>query len=120
MAEAIQADVAIIGAGVVGLGIAHQVRAFGRSVVLIDPRPAGGATFAAAGMLAPVSELHYQEEDLLELMLESSKLWPAFVQGLPGSVPESGYRTTSTLAVGADAADRRALADLRSAQLAGR
>lgn len=118
MAEAIQADVAIIGAGVVGLGIAHQVRASGRSVVLIDPRPASGATFAAAGMLAPVSELHYQEEDLLELMLESSKLWPAFVQGLPGAVPESGYRTTPTLAVGADAADRRALADLRSAQLA--
>jgi hypothetical protein len=29
-------------------------------------------------MLAPVSELHYQEEDLLELMLESSGLWPAF------------------------------------------
>lgn len=118
MAEAIQADVTVIGAGIVGLGIAHQVRASGRSVVLIDPSPASGATFAAAGMLAPVSELHYQEEDLLELMLESSKLWPAFVQGLPGSVTESGYRTTSTLAVGADAADRRALADLRSAQLA--
>ncbi|SEJ78378.1 FAD dependent oxidoreductase [Arthrobacter sp. yr096] len=73
MAEAIHADVAVIGGGVIGLGIAHQVRKLGRSVALIDPTPATGATVAAAGMLAPVSELHYQEEDLLELMLESSR-----------------------------------------------
>lgn len=118
MAETIQADVAVIGAGVVGLGIAHRIRASGRSVALIDPNPASGATFAAAGMLAPVSELHYQEEDLLELMLESSKLWPTFVTGLAGTGATTGYSTTSTLAVGADAADRRALADLRTVQQA--
>ncbi len=113
-----QADVAVIGAGIIGLGIAHEARRLGRSVVLIDPHPAAGATFAAAGMLAPVSELHYQEEDLLELMLESSQHWPSFVEGLHQKGRDSGYRTTPTLAVGADAADRRALADLRSAQLA--
>ena len=114
----LKADVAVIGAGVIGLGIAHEARRQGRSVVLIDPHPASGATFAAAGMLAPVSELHYQEEDLLELMLESSRLWPSFVNGLHREGRDSGYRTTPTLAVGADAADRRALADLRSVQLA--
>ncbi|MFC8038761.1 glycine oxidase ThiO [Paenarthrobacter sp. NPDC057355] len=118
MAEAIHADVAVIGGGVIGLGIAHQVRKLGRSVALIDPAPASGATFAAAGMLAPVSELHYQEEDLLELMLVSSRLWPSFVGGLPQPVEATGYSTTPTLAVGADAADRRALADLRTVQLA--
>ncbi|MDR6686956.1 glycine oxidase [Arthrobacter sp. 1088] len=114
----LQADVAVIGGGVIGLGIAHEVRRQGRSVVLIDPTPAVGATFAAAGMLAPVSELHYQEEDLLELMLESSQLWPAFVRSVHGSESAAGYRTTSTIAVGADAADRRALADLRTVQQA--
>ena len=118
MAEAIHADVAVIGGGVVGLGIAHQARKLGYSVAVIDPAPATGATFAAAGMLAPVSELHYQEEDLLELMLESSRLWPAFVDGLSDGGNATGYRTTPTLAVGADAADRRALADLRTVQLA--
>lgn len=118
MAEAIHADVAVIGGGVIGLGIAHQARKLGRSVALIDPAPATGATFAAAGMLAPVSELHYQEEDLLELMLESSRLWPSFAGGLHRPVEATGYRTTPTLAVGADAADRRALADLRTVQLA--
>ncbi|MDI2035433.1 glycine oxidase ThiO [Paenarthrobacter nitroguajacolicus] len=118
MAEAIHADVAVIGGGVIGLGIAHQIRKLGQSVALIDPAPATGATFAAAGMLAPVSELHYQEEDLLELMLESSRLWPAFVDGMSDGGAATGYRTTPTLAVGADAADRRALADLRTVQLA--
>jgi len=114
----LQADVAVIGAGVIGLGIAHEARRRGRSVALIDPHPASGATFAAAGMLAPVSELHYQEEDLLELMLESSRLWPSFAEGLHAGGGDSGYRTTPTLAAGADAADRRALADLRTVQLA--
>ncbi|OFI40091.1 glycine oxidase ThiO [Arthrobacter sp. SW1] len=114
---AVTADVAVIGAGIVGLGIALEARRSGRSVVVIDPAPASGATFAAAGMLAPVSELHYQEEDLLELMLASSQLWPAFVEGLDAAPGGTGYRTTPTLAVGADAADRRAFADLRDVQL---
>lgn len=118
--EPLHADVAVIGGGVIGLGIAWEARRSGRSVVLIDPAPASGATFAAAGMLAPVSELHYQEEDLLELMLESSAMWPDFERNVTGSSTRSstGYRTTPTLAVGADAADRRALADLRDVQLA--
>ncbi|HEX9086272.1 MAG TPA: FAD-dependent oxidoreductase, partial [Arthrobacter sp.] len=71
-------DVAVIGGGVVGHGIAWAARRSGRSVALIDDAPGSGASWAAAGMLAPVSELHYQEEALLELMLESSRLWPAF------------------------------------------
>ena len=117
----INADVAVIGGGIVGHGIAWETRQSGRSVVLIDDAPGTGASWAAAGMLAPVSELHYQEEDLLELMLHSSGLWPAFAAGLQGGDaiaggPDTGYLTTSTLAVGADAADRRALADLRGVQ----
>lgn len=108
-------DVAVIGGGVVGHGIAWAARQSGRTVALIDDAPGSGASWAAAGMLAPVSELHYQEEDLLELMLESSRLWPGFAAGLEHS---TGYLTTPTLAVGADAADRRALADLRTVQQA--
>ncbi|MDV8146590.1 glycine oxidase ThiO [Arthrobacter sp. B10-11] len=117
----ISADVAVIGGGIIGHGIAWEARQSGRSVVIIDDAPGTGASWAAAGMLAPVSELHYQEEELLELMLHSSELWPAFAAGLQrgapaGAGPDTGYLTTSTLAVGADAADRRALADLRGAQ----
>ena len=123
-------DVAVIGGGVVGHGIAWAARRSGRTVALIDDAPGSGASWAAAGMLAPVSELHYQEEPLLELMLESSRLWPAFAAGLDdvgvgtgtctaaGAANTTGYLTTPTLAVGADAADRRALADLRTVQQA--
>ena len=115
----LHADVAVIGGGVIGHCIAWEARRSGRSVVLIDDAPGSGASWAAAGMLAPVSELHYQEEDLLDVMLESSGLWPAFATELAqAGAADTGYLTTPTLAVGADAADRRALMDLRSVQQA--
>ncbi|WP_346959586.1 glycine oxidase ThiO [uncultured Arthrobacter sp.] len=118
-------DVAVIGGGVIGHGIAWEARRSGRTVALLDDDPGSGASWAAAGMLAPVSELHYQEEDLLALMLEASRLWPEFAAALAGNstvggvdAGGTGYLTTPTLAVGADAADRRALADLRAVQQA--
>ncbi|MBT2531936.1 glycine oxidase ThiO [Arthrobacter sp. ISL-48] len=117
--QVLNADVAVIGGGVIGHGIAWEARRSGRSVVLIDDAPGSGASWAAAGMLAPVSELHYQEEDLLELMLESSGLWPDFAADLvDASKQDPGYLATPTIAVGVDAADRRALMDLRSVQQA--
>lgn len=111
-------DVAVIGGGIIGLGIAWAVAQSGRTVVVIDPDPAGGATYAAAGMLAAVSELHYQEEALLELMLASSALYPAFIESLGTDWHLTGFQQTRTLNVAADAADRQALADLRGVQLA--
>ncbi|SEM71003.1 glycine oxidase ThiO [Cryobacterium sp. TMT1-3] len=110
-------DVAVIGGGIIGLGIAWAVAQTGRTAVVIDPDPAGGATFAAAGMLAAVSELHYQEEALLELMLASSALYPAFIESLGTASDLTGYQRTRTINVGAEAADRQALADLRGVQL---
>jgi glycine oxidase len=127
-AKPLQADVAVIGGGVIGHGIAWEARRSGRSVVLIDEAPGTGASWAAAGMLAPVSELHYQEEELLELMLESSALWPGFAETLDAMRPDplqpdpgredTGYLASPTIAVGADPADRRTLMDLREVQQA--
>ncbi|HZK58286.1 MAG TPA: glycine oxidase ThiO [Cryobacterium sp.] len=111
-------DVVVVGAGIIGLGIAWAAAQSGRTVAVVDPAPATGATYAAAGMLAPVSELHYQEEDLLDLTLASAALYPAFIESLGATAEAAGYRTTRTITVGADAADRRSLADLRAAQLA--
>lgn len=107
------ADVAVIGGGVVGLGIAWEMARSGRHVVVIDPAPGTGASFAAAGMLAAVSEYHYQEEDLLGLMLASARRWPEFAEPLAA---EAGYLRTPTLCIAADGADRQALADLRAVQ----
>jgi glycine oxidase len=110
------ADVIVVGAGIVGLGIAWALAESGRSVCVVDPHPAQGATYAAAGMLAAVSELHYQEDDLLRLMLASAALYPRFIESLPGGAAETGYQTTETLVVGSDSGDRQALADLHTVQ----
>ena len=47
------ADIAILGAGVIGLAIAERLLADGRNVVLVDPNPPGmGASFGNAGTIA--------------------------------------------------------------------
>ena len=111
---AVQKHLAVVGAGIVGLGIAWEAARRGHRVTVIDPAPASGATFAAAGMLAPVSELYYQEEQLLALTLASARLYPDFLQGLG----HTGHQAAGTLVAAFDAADRLALEDLRQAQLA--
>ena len=110
-------DVAVVGGGIIGLGIAWTLAQTGRSVCIIDPDPAMGATRAAAGMLAPVSEYHYQEEVLLELTLESSRLYPDFIRNLEELGKETGYLRTQTLLVGVDAGDRSALGDIYQRQI---
>jgi len=74
--------VAIIGAGVVGLGIAWRLA--GRAVVEIFERDAAGsgASRAAAGMLAACCEAEPGEETLVALGRESQARWPAFAEEL--------------------------------------
>lgn len=46
-------DIAVIGAGVIGLAIAHRLAVAGREVAVIDPDPPGaGASFGNAGTIA--------------------------------------------------------------------
>ncbi|WP_026534379.1 FAD-dependent oxidoreductase [Arthrobacter sp. H14] len=110
--------VAVVGGGIIGLAIAWAAVGRGHRVTLIDPSPASGATYAAAGMLAPVSELHYREESLLDLTLASAWMYRKFTSDVEdASGLETGYLAAGTLVAGVDAADRQALADLRAAQL---
>ena len=47
------AEIAVIGAGVIGLAVAHRLAAGGREVVLIDPEaPGSGASYGNAGTVA--------------------------------------------------------------------
>jgi glycine oxidase len=105
----------VIGAGIVGLSIAWRAARTGRLVRVVDPAPASGATFAAAGMLAPVSEYHSHEEHLLPLMLEAAARYPDFIRDLGADAADAGYLRTETLLVGIDHGDRQALADLHAA-----
>ncbi|HEY5023438.1 MAG TPA: glycine oxidase ThiO [Acidimicrobiales bacterium] len=100
-------DVVVVGGGVIGLASAWTMAARGMTVAVVDPEPGRGASWAAAGMLAPVSEVHHGEEPLLALTLASARRWPAFAAELTGAVGRPiGYRTSGTLIVAADDGDR--------------
>lgn len=100
----------VIGGGVIGLAVAWRLAQRGASCTVIDPTPGAGASDVAAGMLAPVTEVHYGEEPLLALNLASAQRWPAFVDELEAaSGTPVGYRREGTLAVAMRDDDRRAL-----------
>ena len=100
-------DVIVVGAGAIGLSIAWRAAQSQMHVALVDPTPGQGASWAAAGMLAPVSEIHYGEEALLALNLASSSRWPAFAAELEATTGRDvGYLRSGTLLVASDASDR--------------
>jgi len=86
-------------------------------VTVYDPDPARAAAHVAAGMLAPVTELHYGEEALLALNLDSARRWPAFAAALVADAGvDPGYVQSGTVAVARDADDVAALDALRCYQ----
>jgi glycine oxidase len=111
-------DAVVVGGGVIGLAIAWRAALAGMTVTVVDEAPGRGASWAAAGMLAPVTEVHYGERPLLALNLAAAARWPTFAaeveeaSGLP-----VGYRPGGTLAVARDADDNAALEDLYQFQL---
>lgn len=108
-------DVIVVGAGVIGTATAWRCAQRGLSVTVIDPDPSQGAWRAAAGMLGPVSELHYTEVDLLALNRASLALYPAFVDELENATGlTAGYRECGTVNVAWDGADLAAMRDLHA------
>jgi glycine oxidase len=112
-------DVVVIGAGVIGLAAAWRCAQRGLSVTVLDPRPGSGASWTAAGMLAPVTELHYEGRALLALNQESAARYPRFVAELAERTGLSvGYARCGTVQAAWDAADLAALRDLHAFQTA--
>ena len=107
-----QRHVAIIGAGVVGLGIAWRLAARGARVEVFDKGAAGaGASHAAAGMLAACAEAEPGEETLVALGRESQARWPAFAAELKAaSGIDVELREEGTLVVALTADDQARLA----------
>jgi len=103
--------VAIIGAGVIGLAIAWRLAARGASVRLFDKGSAGGgASHAAAGMLAAVLEAEPGEDALVALGRASQALWPGFAAELKdASGIDVELREEGTLIVALTADDRARL-----------
>ena len=110
-------DVLVVGGGIIGLTAAWRASLAGLRVVVLDPDPGGGATHAAAGMLAPVSEAEHGEHALARVNLASAGLWAAFARELTqASGVDVGLTASGTLTVAYDAADAQRCRDLLALQ----
>jgi len=105
-------DLVVVGAGAVGLAAAWRAAQAGLSVLVVDRDFAGaGASGVAAGMLAPVTEADFGEQDLLALNVEGRALWGEFAAELEAVTGRpAGYADSGCLVV---AADRDDAAELR-------
>ena len=73
------ADVIVVGGGIIGCAIAHEIARRGSKVRLIEGREVGGgATHASAGILAPYIEAH-ERGPLFDLTVRSLALYDEFV-----------------------------------------
>jgi glycine oxidase len=107
----VDADVVVVGGGVIGTAIAWRTALEGMPVLLVDPeRDVGKASLVAAGMLGPVSESVFGERDLLNLNLLAIGRFPGFNEELESATGHvTGLRTEGTLAVAYDSDDLAAL-----------
>jgi glycine oxidase len=107
----------VTGGGVIGLSIAWRAAQRGFSVTLVDPSPGQGASYAAAGMLSPVSEAAYTEKELFALGAASLGRYPAFAAELAVASGEpASFRTAGTLQIGYDADDLAVIDELHALQ----
>jgi len=106
-------DAVVIGAGVIGLSVAFELGRASRRVLVLErgAAVACGATRASGGMLAPVSEVEFESDELIGLAADSLRRYPAFVEEVEriGEV-DCGYRGEGTLWV---ALERDDLAELQ-------
>ena len=110
----------LIGAGIIGLTTAVELLRAGvaaREIAIVDPSPISGASWVAGGMLAPVAEVQYGQEQLYPLMVRAAELWPELVGYVHARTDlPTGYREDSTLVVAADRADATHLSELMAHQ----
>ncbi len=96
--------VAVLGAGIIGLTCAVELAARGATVTIFEKsQPGRGASWAAAGMLAPAFEAANQpgqHPHLFELCRAGAALWPQWAKRLEAvSQMPSGFYGKATLAV---------------------
>jgi glycine oxidase len=111
-------QVLVVGGGVIGLSCAWQLADQGHQVSLVAPNPGhDGASWVAAGMLAPVTEAQFGEAALTSLLLDGAARWKDFATALEAATGvRVGYDQSGTLAVAVDQSDKAALDDLEHYQ----
>jgi glycine oxidase len=98
--------VIIAGAGIAGLAIAWRLAQAGADVEIYDRGLAGrGATWAAAGMIAPGAELKDESQELARFARASRAAWPDFTAELEAeSACSIGYSEPGSLIMADDEA----------------
>ena len=106
-------DVAVVGAGVIGLAVGWRAAQRGMNVVVLERggEPARQTSAVAAGMLAPISETLATELPLMRLGLASVNAYPDFVAELHDATGmDTGYLRCGTLLAARDGDEAEALA----------
>lgn len=112
-------DVVVAGAGIVGLACAWRAAQAGMSVLVLDrgDDASGAASAVAAGMLAPVTEASFGEDELLRVNLAGRAEWPGFAAELAErSGIDLEYSETGALVVAVDRDDAAELRRLNELQ----
>jgi glycine oxidase len=93
--------VLVIGGGIAGLAIAWRLARAGIAVEVVERGICGrGASWAAAGMIAPGGELNGADDALTRFAREARELWPGFAAELEqASGARIDYRESSSLIV---------------------
>jgi len=96
--------VIIVGGGVIGLATGFELLRAGIPATVLDRNRAGrGTSWLAAGMLAPDTEIGFEELELYELNRESLRRWPAFAAAVEEASGRGvDYRDDGTLIVADD------------------
>ena len=99
-----EAPVVIVGGGVIGLAIGWRLQKAGRPTVVCDRGMAGReASWLSAGMLAPETEMGFEDEAIYRIGRESMNRWPQFVRELERDSGLSvDFRTNGILHVADD------------------
>ncbi len=105
---AAQKTALVVGGGVIGLASAFRLAQGGASVTLFDPAPGKGATWAAAGMIAPIAEIGPGEQENFQLQKSALGAWRDVALDLESLIDQSlTIVQHGTLIVGWDGSDRR-------------
>ncbi|MDE3147438.1 MAG: FAD-dependent oxidoreductase [Acidobacteriota bacterium] len=100
----------VVGAGIIGLTCAWRLARHGFEVTVFDPAPGRGATWAAAGMIAPHAEVAPGERENFELQRGALTAWQLLAGDLERHVgARIDIHVTGTLLTAWDASDRRLL-----------
>ncbi len=104
----------VVGGGIVGLTSAWRLARAGYQVTLLDPTPGRGATWAAAGMIAPHAEVAPGERDNFNLQRQALSGWQRLSHELSDVAGRAvDITVTGTLMTGWDAGDRRLVEQFR-------